>query len=474
MTTVPTNASAEVTAVDTTARCSLLPLLAGSLVWLVVSGVLALINAIQLIKPGFLADCAIFTFGRTHAMQETAFAYGWAAGAGLALSLWILGRLGGDLLRARNWTLVGTVFWNLGVLLALVGIATGEGSGIPLLGFPGYVQLLLLFSYGAIALAGILAWSGRRHETTYAAQWYAAAALFLFPWLLTGAQAALVASPFRGVAQAVAAGWFAQGAFTLWLAPLALAGAYYVVPKITGRALPAYDFATLGFWALVFIGAWTGGRHLVGGPVPAWVASVAIVACSLLLVHYIVVFLNLRGAFGGGGTALKCIACGLAAYVFGGVLDAVTAMRDVALLTQFTYFAQAQQQLALCGAISMMLYGTLYFALPRLTGRPWISAALVKAHVAAAGLGLVLLVLGLAMAGWTQGHDLLNATVSFAEVAAHTRTGLLIAISGQFVLLVGSILLAVNFFASICPSRAASESASSLFHQPATMEASVS
>jgi hypothetical protein len=55
-----TNASpsaAEVTPVDTTARCPLLFLLGSAVLWLVVSGVLALITAIQLRSPGFLADC---------------------------------------------------------------------------------------------------------------------------------------------------------------------------------------------------------------------------------------------------------------------------------------------------------------------------------------------------------------------------------------------------------------------------------
>ena len=28
-------------------------------------------------------------------------------------------------------------------------------------------------------------------------------------------------------------GWFAQSLWTLWMAPLALAGAYYVVPRVT-------------------------------------------------------------------------------------------------------------------------------------------------------------------------------------------------------------------------------------------------
>ncbi len=472
ITKAPTNAPAEVTAIDKTVSCSLLPLLGGSLVWLVVSGVLALINSIQLTTPTFLAHCPVFTFGRLHAMQETAFVYGWAIAAGLGLALWILGRLGGELVRGNNWLLIGTAFWNVGVLLALVGIAMGDSAGFRFLAFPGYVQLLLGAAYCAIALGGVLAWTGRSKDMTYAAQWYAFAALFLFPWLLAGAQAALVSAPFRGVSQSISASWYAQGLFSFVLAPLALAGAYYVIPKITGRVLPSYQFSNLGFWALIFIGAWTGGREFSGGPVPAWVPSLAIVATFLLLCHYIVVLLNLRGAWGGGGTALKFIGFGLAAYLLGGLLDAVLSMRDVAVHYQFTFVTQAQQQLALYGAISMILFGTLYFALPRLTGRAWASGGLLKAHLWLSILGVILLVASLVAAGTTQSADLMNAKVSFAEIAAHTQGALLGVIAAQALLLLGNLALLVNFLQSICPSKSATEP--SPFRQPSTMEAHAS
>ena len=138
----------------------------------------------------------------------------------------------------------------------------------------------LLFSYAAIAVAGLLAWSGRLRAGVLRSHWYAAAALFLFPWILSIAHVMLFSAPVRGVVQAIVAGWYAQCAWTLWLAPLALSVAYYVVPKVTGKILPSYEFASLGFWCLIFVGGLTGGRHLLGGPVPAWIPSVAVVSCA--------------------------------------------------------------------------------------------------------------------------------------------------------------------------------------------------
>ena len=108
----------------------------------------------------------------------------------------------------------------------------------------------------------------------------------------------------------------------------------------------------------------------------------------MVLFHFTVVALNLRGALTGGGTSLTFISFGLLAYLAGAVLDAVTSFRGVALVTQFTYFTTAQQQLALYGGISMLLFGSIYFALPRLTGRPWNSGSFVRSHKVLAMVGI--------------------------------------------------------------------------------------
>lgn len=465
------SASPEVSEVDSSARGTINFLLLSALLWLVASGVLALLHFVQTLSPAFLADCPAFTYGRMRGHVETAFIYGWVGNAGFAIALWLLGRLGGSPLRSLNWATVGTLFWNLGVLLGLVGIALGDGTSTPFLRVPEYVQLLLLVSSGAIAVPGILAWTGRNRSRTFAAQWYAVAALFLFPWVFSVAQLMLVHFPVRGVLQAIAAGWFAQSVWTLWIAPLALAAAYYLVPKITGRIIPNYDFCSLGFWTLLVVGGWTGGRHLIGGPVPVWVATIAIVACATLVFHYIVVALNLRRVFSAhGSTTLRFVAFGIAAYLVGGLADAVTSLRGVAKVLQFTWMTQAHTQLALSGAFTLIAFGAIYFLVPRIANQPWPSTALIRAHFAASVIGTIGLIAGLAVAGFAQGGALADASVSFADVAAKTRPWLLLATAGQAVLLLGNATLLFHFVRLLATKPAVT--AAPLFREPAAMEAS--
>lgn len=475
MINAPTNGPAEVTAIDTTARGPLLFLTGSGILWLLVSGVLAVITSIQLHAPQFLADCAWFTHGRAQALRETAFIYGWAANSGVAVALWVLARLGGEPLRAQNWLVFGAAFWNLGVTGGLVGIALGDMTGFAWMQLPRYVQPLMVFAYATMAIPGVLAWTGRRHERLFAAQWYALAALFLFPWLLTAAQAVLIWAPVRGTVQAIAAGWYAQSVWTLWLAPLALAGAYYIVPKVSGRVLGNYDFAGLGFWTLVFVGGWTGGRHLIGGPVPAWIATMGVAAGALLVGHYLIVFLNLRHVVGAGGTAVKFLTFGLAAYLLGGLFDTLTAFRGIAVKTQFTLLATAQQELALQGAVSMVLFGAIYFMVPRLSGRPWASAGLVTGHRILVSIGIVLLVAALAVGGWTQSAALLDSQVPFADIHARLKPAFLATTAAHAILLLANLLLLVNFCRSACACVVGGQPvAISPFRQPSTLEATAS
>jgi cytochrome c oxidase cbb3-type subunit 1 len=280
--------------------------------------------------------------------------------------------------------------------------------------------------------------------------------------------------PVRGVAQAVAAGWYAQGAWTLWLAPLALAGAYYIVPKTAGRVLPAYEEAPLAFWTLIFVGAWTGGRHLIGGPVPAWIPTMATVSSVLLLFHYVVVALNFRIVFGVKGTAVRFIRFGFMAYLVVGIVETITAFRAVAVETQFTFLANAISQLGTYGAISMMLFGAIYYMVPRLTGNPWASSGLTGGHTALVIFGIVGSVLTLFVAGWTQGASLLNAKIPMSSILGDVRLSLLMNSGAQIVLLGGNLLLLVNFCRTACVCKPATTPAQNLFRQPAILEAHAS
>jgi cytochrome c oxidase cbb3-type subunit 1 len=437
-------------AVDLHARGPLLAAFGLAIGWLVVSGVLSLVAAIQLHSPAFLAGCEYLTHGRVRALAETSFVYGWAGGAGIAAVVLILGRLGGNPLRAANWFGAGSVFWNLGIAAGLVGIATGDMTSFSLLQLPRYVQPLLVFASAAMGIAGLLAWSGRRRDGTFASHWYGVAGLVLLPWALTAAQISLFWFPMRGILQAVGAAWYAEAVIFLWLAPLALACACYLAAKLTGRVLPSYEAAPLAFWMLIVVGTWSAGRHLVGGPVPAWIPTMAVFSFSMLLYHFAVVALNLRPVFGLGGPVGGALKFGVGGYLLFGGIAFLACFRGVALRTQYTHFASATEQLFLYGSVSMILFSAIYFLVPQVLGRGWSSSALSSGHLAGARIGVVLSVVALGWAGISQGAMLLEPKTGFGEIASSVRSYLLINTGAQLLLLASNLLLAINFLRSVC------------------------
>ncbi len=121
--------------IDASCRVLLIPILSG-LVWLFISSLLMLITSVKLHSPAILANCAWLTYGHTRPAANDAFVYGFASQAGLAVALWILCRLGRTTLVGIVPIAIGSIFWNLGVTLGLIGIFTGHTTGFDWLEFP--------------------------------------------------------------------------------------------------------------------------------------------------------------------------------------------------------------------------------------------------------------------------------------------------------------------------------------------------
>ena len=99
-------------------------------------------------------------------------------------------------------------------------------------------------------------------------------------------------TPAPGVAQPAINWWYVGGLVNLWLTPIALAAAYYLIPKIIGRPIYSYKLALLAFWGLALFGGWTGLTHIIGGPLPAWMVTASIVAKMLMLIPVLATAVN--------------------------------------------------------------------------------------------------------------------------------------------------------------------------------------
>jgi cytochrome c oxidase cbb3-type subunit 1 len=455
MNSTDNNARAEQQEIDASARWPVLVFFSQAIAWLVIGGALQLIAAIQLHTPAFLsflAGCEWFTYGRVAAAAQNVLVYGWGFNAGLGVALWLMSRLSAAALRHGGWLIVACKAWNITVGLGMLGILIGGTTSYELLEFPRWITLMLLVTYGLMGVWAITTFSVRNTENVFASQWYVFAAIIFFPWLFMVAQTMLFASPTHGTVQAIVNAWYVNGVYGLWFVPLALAAAYYFLPKITGKPVHDYYLAPIGFWWLLLTTALAGGSRLIGGPVPSWVATLGAVANYMLVVAVIIVLKNffgtLRGNFGAlkDSVTLKFILVSVLGFAAASVLNFALSVRGFAMNTQFTLIPELRDWMITYACFSTAMFGAAYFIVPRLAGVAWHSSALVKAHFYATVAGMALLIAVLIYGGVEQGRLLNTTTVGFGEITAALKPWLLLRSVAFMILLTGHLAFAINFF----------------------------
>jgi cytochrome c oxidase cbb3-type subunit I len=437
--------------VDASCRGPVLFLFAGSLGWLLVGTVFALIVSIKMHAPEFWSDVAWLTFGRVRPAHLNAVVYGFASQAGIGVAIWLLCRLcRAPLIQGRLIILAGGL-WNVAVLLGVLAILAGQGTSIEWLEMPGSVTPILFVAYALIAIWAVITFRYRRERHLYVSQWYLLAALFWFPWLYSAANMALVLDPVRGTVQAAVNWWFAHNVLGLWFTPIGLAAAYYFIPKVIGRPIHSYYLSVLGFWSLALFYNWNGMHHLIGGPMPAWLITVSVVASVMMVIPVVTVAINhhltMVGHFGRlrESPTLRFIVFGAMSYTAVSLQGSSMALRSLNEVTHFTHYTVGHAHLGLYAFFTMTLFGSMYFIVPRLTLCEWPSARLIRIHFWTTAVGILAYFGVMSWGGVLQGMAMNNPDVPFLETVALTKPYLVARTLSGVLMTVGHIALAAHF-----------------------------
>ena len=443
---------AELSEIDASIRTASVFFVVSAIGWLMIGTVFALMAAFKAHQPDFLGAYDFLTFGRVRSAHLNAMALGWGNNIIFAVGLWIMARLCRSPIQHKGLLLIAGVFWNIGLTVGIVGILRGDMTSVEWLEIPQYATPMLVVAYALIAVWGIMAFRFRKGEHVYVSQWYILAGLFWFPWLYVVAQAVIIWFPARGVVQSVANWWFAHNVLGLWLTPMALATAYYLIPKVLGRPIYSYYLSVLGFWALAIFYNWAGVHHLIGGPIPVWLISAGIVASIMMVIPVIVVAINHHMTVVGlhrevwRSPTLRFIVFGAISYTLVSLIGSTMALRSVSEVTHFTHFTIGHAHHGVYAFFTMIMFGGVYYMMPRLLKREWPSAGLIKLHFWGCALGITVMVVALQTGGWIQGMEMNNPEIPFLEVVQNTIPWLKArSVSGIF-LTVGHIAFAVTFF----------------------------
>lgn len=414
--------------IDQSVRYPVLFFYASAVFWLLAGSILAIVASVKLHTPGFLDQCAWLTFGRVRPAHLNTVIYGWASMASIGTLWWMQARLARVTMRGPWLGVAIGVGWNIAVAAGTIAILGGCGTSVEWLEFPIEVASALAALFAGVAYVSIDMFLRRKNSTghLYVSQWYLLGAILWFPFLYIVAHFMIHWSGVRGVAQATANWWFAHNVLGIWFTPISLATAYYLIPKVTGRPIHSYYLSLLGFWTLAIFYNWAGSHHLIGGPLPVWITTVGTMASMMMFVPVTTVALNhhltMRGEFWRlrYSPTLRFVVFGAMTYTvvsFQGSLEALRVVNEVA---HFTHFTIAHAHLGMYGFVSMMAFGAMYFAMPRLTGREWSSPKLVSFHFWTTAGGMILYFVGLTIGGWYQGMNMNNPDMPFLETVART------------------------------------------------------
>jgi cytochrome c oxidase cbb3-type subunit I len=433
--------------------------------WLVVASAAGLTASIKLHEPDWLTQYAWLTFGRIRTIHLNAVAYGWTPMAGLGIALFVIPRLLKTELVGARFAFLGAALWNAALIAGLGSIAYGVSDGLEWLEIPWQIDILFVVGGALVGIPLVLTLLNRKVQHLYVSVWYMGCALFWFPVLF------LVANmPYlhKGVEQATMNWWFGHNVLGLFYTPLALASVYYFLPKVIGRPVQSYNLSLLGFWGLAFFYGQVGGHHLIGGPVPGWLITLSIVQSVMMIVPVVAFTVNQYQTLKGHLSALRYsptlrfIGLGGLMYTASSIQGSFEALRSINVVTHFTHYTVAHAHLGLYGFVTLVFFGSIYFIVPRITGREWPSQWLISAHFWLVTVGLAIYFIALSIGGWLQGMAMLDAAKPFMESVRLTVPFLQARSIGGSMMVLGHVVF-VSHFLMLVFGRAARRDRPTLF-----------
>ena len=308
--------------------------------------------------------------------------------------------------RKLGWWLF--VIWNFCVVFpGWVLVFAGFGRPLEWAEFPLIVALFVVVAFVLSIAQFVTPLVRKTFSGLYVSAWYIIGGLIfttlafpvgnLAPELLPGA----IGAAFSGL-------WI-HDAVGLYVTPLALAIAYFVIPVATGRPIYSHFLSMIGFWGLFFVYPLNGMHHYVFSSIPMDAQKAAIAASAYLGMDVILVVTNLLLSLRGSArkvihdTPLLFIWTGVVIYLVVSLQGSLQALMPVNRFVHFTDWVIGHSHLAMLGFAGLMAAGGIAHVWQRTPGVRYSDRAIRWSYwLLLAGLGLM--VADLTVAGLVEAH----------------------------------------------------------------------
>ncbi len=379
-----------------------------ALLMVVVSALFGIAVAIKFNWPDFLGGSSVMTWGRLRYCHTQGIFFGWLGNAFLAFFYFAVPRLTmRPITNPRlGWFLF--IVWNFfmvlpGWILMLIGFS----QPLEWAEFPILIDYIVIFCFLMLIYQFVMPFLKGKLSNLYVTGWYILGAILfttlaypvgnLVPEFLPGAQGAT----FSGL-------WI-HDSIGLWVTPIAVGIAYFVIPATTGRPIYSHFVSMIGFWLLFFVYPLNGTHHYIFSSIPMEAQMGAIVASVYLGMDVILVVTNqlmsLRGSSGkvAANLPLRFTWAGIIFYLIVSMQGAMQALMPVNRLVHFTDWVIGHSHLAMLGFASFAAIGGLLHVWKNTVGCRY-NKSLANWSFWLLTIGLGLMVVDLTIAGMVQGQ----------------------------------------------------------------------
>jgi cytochrome c oxidase cbb3-type subunit I len=386
-----------------------------AITFFLVTILIGLIMAIRFIAPEFLGGIAPLTHGRIRVIHTNGVLFGWLLAADMGLCYYLVPRLAGVKLFSEKLGLATLGLWIVILLGAVVTLAAGDTQGKEYLELNTWLDILVTIAWVMFGLNIFMTIAKRKYQNMYASLWY------IMGTILWTAVLWIVANlpVYSGVNDANVNWWFGHNAVGLIFTPVGLAIAYYFIPKATGNALYSHKLSLIGFWTIAFLYIWNGAHHIIFGPLPVWLQTVAILFSISLLIPVWTAVTNfygtLRGKWATGNHVVKFFLAGTTFYLLTCFQGPMHSLRTVNMIVSKTDWIIGHAHMAVFGAFTFFALGGIYYALPRILKTDLFSVKLAEWHFWLSFVGFLGFAISLWIGGFVQGLQWMDPTIAFLD-----------------------------------------------------------
>jgi cytochrome c oxidase cbb3-type subunit I len=441
-------------------------MLVSAIFWGVMGTTYGFFMALQFVLPDLTKDIAWLSFSRIRPTHVNTVALVWISMASVGACFYMLPRLLKTPLWNERLGCFTAWIWNIFAVLIPLTLLNGLSEGREWAELIAPMDWLFLVILALTGLNVFMTVSQRKEQQLYVSVWYFMASMIGLTLVFIIGNRTFVA--LDGLNDAITNWFYAHDVLGLWITTMGVGITYYLLPKLTvgpngepGNAIFSHRMSLIGFWGIIAFYTGIGAHHIIQSPVPEWLKTYAVGSSVLMSIPVYAVSVNFFMTTQGRWTnlawniPLRFVTFGWIAYALASFQGSLQSIRSFNAYQHFTGIVSSHAHLALLGGFSAILWGALYYAIPRLYKVEWYSKRLANLHFWAFSMGFLVFFLSWTTYGFIQAAGW-NFGISVQQLVPWLKPYLLVRWIGAAIMIYGIYIFAYNTLQTI---RAAKRSA---------------